>query len=99
MRIQDQIAEEVAFLKQGDVFGEMGSLGKKTRNASARAFTDVEVLILDFDTTVQLSATLPSFDLAIGKKYLEREKINEDFTSEMDENSNDDFDNKSSKNG
>lgn len=87
VRIHDQIAEEVAFLKQGDVFGELGSLGKKTRNASARAFIDTEVLILDLDTTVQLSAALPSFDLAVGKKYLERERINEDSASEMGENS------------
>lgn len=86
VRIQDEIAEEVAFLKSGDVFGELGSLGKKTRNASARAFSDVEILIFDQDTAVQLAAQLPSFDLLVGKRYLERERINIDSENKFSKN-------------
>ncbi|MFH1546807.1 MAG: cyclic nucleotide-binding domain-containing protein [Patescibacteria group bacterium] len=77
VRIQDDIAEEVAFLKAGDIFGELGSLGKKTRNASARAFADSEILIIDRDTVLQLSTILPNFDLLVGKRYMERAKANE----------------------
>ncbi|MCK5471667.1 cyclic nucleotide-binding domain-containing protein [Candidatus Gracilibacteria bacterium] len=86
VRIHDQIAEEVAFLKPGNVFGELGSLGKKTRDASARAFSDAEILIFDKDTAVRLAAQLPSFDLLVGKRYLEREKINANSENKPSEN-------------
>ncbi|MFH0776787.1 MAG: cyclic nucleotide-binding domain-containing protein [Patescibacteria group bacterium] len=74
VRIADGMAEEVAFLEPGDVFGELGALGQKTRNASARAFSNSEVLILDRPTATQLAADVPSFDLLVGKRFIEREK-------------------------
>ncbi|MFH1375618.1 MAG: cyclic nucleotide-binding domain-containing protein [Patescibacteria group bacterium] len=79
VRVHDQIAEEVAFLKVGDVFGELGSLGDKARNASARAFVDAKILVLNRDTVAKLSAEVPDFDTAVGARYLERDKANADY--------------------
>ncbi|MFH0834363.1 MAG: cyclic nucleotide-binding domain-containing protein [Patescibacteria group bacterium] len=79
VRIEDDIAEEIAFLQPGDVFGELGALGQKSRNASARAFSDSTILILDHETTTRFAANLPSFDLLVGKKFLERSKASQEF--------------------
>lgn len=78
VRIEDEMSEEIAFLQPGDVFGELGVLGQKTRNASARAFSDSEILIINRETTAQLAKKLPSFDMLVGKRFLERSKASEE---------------------
>ena len=86
VRVRDQIAEEVAFLKAGNVFGELGSLGNKARNASARAFVDAEILVLGRDTVAKLSTELPDFDTAVGARYLAGDKANADYKSNKPSN-------------
>ena len=78
VRIEGEMSEEVAFLQPGDVFGELGVLGQKTRNASARAFSDSKILILDRETTAKLAKILPNFDTLVGTRFMERSKANEE---------------------
>ncbi|MDD4005051.1 MAG: Crp/Fnr family transcriptional regulator [Elusimicrobiaceae bacterium] len=72
----------LAYMVEGDFFGEMALLGGKTRSASAEAVTDSELIIIDRQRFFQLIETDTSFTLCLLRTLSERlRKANQDIES------------------
>ncbi|HSJ72378.1 MAG TPA: ABC transporter transmembrane domain-containing protein [Acidimicrobiia bacterium] len=76
--IGDPSEEVIAWLEDGDFFGEMALLGRQRRNASVRARGITTLLVLDKRQFDQLMATVPEARTAIEAAAAERERINSD---------------------
>ena len=76
VRIRGALTEQVAFLRTGDFFGELGALGGITRTATARAATAAGVFRIDTATVRELARALPEFDRALGSAYADRAQKN-----------------------
>jgi CRP/FNR family cyclic AMP-dependent transcriptional regulator len=63
--LKDTIGAEVSVLKveAGQVFGELSFLDRKPRSASARALTDVQLLVIRRDALVRLTHSKPDVAL------------------------------------
>ncbi len=72
--IEDDDGREmiVAYLNEGDFFGEMGVFGHTDRSAWIRAKTDCEVGEISYVKFNQLTKTHPEFLYAIGKQIADR---------------------------
>ncbi len=74
--VGDPAEEVIAWLEDGDFFGEMALLGRQRRNASVRARGITTLLVLDGRQFDQLMATVPEARAAIEAAAAERERIN-----------------------
>ena len=82
VRIRGALAEPIAYLKAGDVFGELGTLGEKSRNATARAFTDAAVFAIERTDALALAKDLEPFQLLLAARFLDRTRKNQHYGQE-----------------
>lgn len=75
-------SKTLAYMVEGDFFGEMALLGGKTRSASAEAVTDCELIVIDRQRFFELIETDTSFTLCLLRTLSERlRKANQDIES------------------
>lgn len=75
-------SKTLAYLVEGDFFGEMALLGGKTRSASAEAVTDCELIVIDRQRFFELIETDTCFTLCLLRTLSERlRKANQDIES------------------
>lgn len=79
VRIRGLLAEPVAYLKAGDVFGELGTLGEKSRNATARAFTEAAVFEIAREDALLLAKDIEPFQLLLAARFLDRTRKNQHY--------------------
>jgi ATP-binding cassette, subfamily B, bacterial len=74
--VDDPSEEVIAWLEDGDFFGEMALLGQQRRNASVRSRGITTLLALDKRQFDQLMAAVPEARSAIEAAAAERDRIN-----------------------
>ncbi|MFA6582692.1 MAG: Crp/Fnr family transcriptional regulator [Elusimicrobiaceae bacterium] len=75
-------SKTLAYMVEGDFFGEMALLGGKTRSASAQAETDCQLMVVDKESFYELIETDVNFTLCLLRTMSERlRKSNQDVES------------------
>lgn len=63
---------QISILKENDFFGEMALVSEEPRNATLKALTDVEVMILKKDDFTKLISTSPSIASMVSYEVVRR---------------------------
>lgn len=67
---------QMAVLKKGEFFGEMGIVGNTPRSATVRAATSLETLSIHRNYMEPIFSYLPSWKEKVGKEYARRTAMN-----------------------
>lgn len=83
----DGVVRNLAFLREGDFFGELSVLNNTTRAANAQAVTDCDLLVLAPETVLEMNRQFPEFAKLMDERRAQYQADKEarvplDFTAE-----------------